>query len=103
MASEDPLSFMRDFYSIVQGFPLRVLSEKQLRMRFFPYTLKESVKTWFMTLTPGLLTNWLEAYKKFIGKFYFHQKTANLRSKIVSFNQESGEAFHEVWDRFKMA
>lgn len=33
MTEEDPLSFIRDFYSTVQEFLLGVLSEEQLRMK----------------------------------------------------------------------
>ena len=102
MASEDPLNFIRDFYSIIQSFPLSNLTEDQLKMRCFPYTLKDAAKTWFMTLTPGSLTTWEMVYNKFISKFYSHQKTKALRSEICTFNQDMGEPFHEAWDRFKM-
>ena len=102
MASEDPLNFIREFYSIVQTFPLSNLTEEQLRLRCFPFTLKDAAKTWFMTLTPGSLNTWEEVYNKFIAKFFTHQKTKMLRQEIANFNQEVGEPFHEAWDRFKM-
>lgn len=57
---------------------------------------------WFLTLTSGSLATWSDVYKKFIEKFFSHQKMAELRTKIISFNQESGEAFYDAWDRFKM-
>nr|GMD16188.1 TMV resistance protein N-like [Ipomoea batatas] len=66
-ASEDALTFIRDFYGIVQHFPLNDLTEDALRMRCFPYTLKDAAKTWFMSLTPGSLQTWPEVYNKFIG------------------------------------
>ncbi len=102
MACEDPLNFIREFYSIVQTFPLSNLTEEQLRLRCFPFTLKDAAKTWFMTLTPGSLNTWEEVYNKFIAKFFTHQKTKLLRQEIANFNQEVGEPFHEAWDRFKM-
>nr|GLL27316.1 uncharacterized protein LOC109169442 [Ipomoea trifida] len=101
-ASDDALTFIRDFYGIVQHFPLNDLTEDALRMRCFPYTLKDAAKTWFMTLTPRSLRTWSEVYNKFIGKFYSHAKTADLRSKIATFSQAEGEPFHEAWERFKM-
>nr|GLL44964.1 uncharacterized protein LOC109174985 [Ipomoea trifida] len=64
--SEDALTFIRDFYGIVQHFPLNNLTEDALRMRYFPYTLRDAAKTWFMTLTPGSLRTWSEVYNKFI-------------------------------------
>nr|GMD39458.1 uncharacterized protein LOC109169442 [Ipomoea batatas] len=101
-ANEDALTFIRDFYGIVQHFPLNDLTEDALRMRCFPYTLKDAAKTWFMTLTPGSLRTWPEVYNKFIGKFYSHAKTAELRRKIETFSQAEGEPFHEAWERFNM-
>nr|GLL41885.1 uncharacterized protein LOC109169442 [Ipomoea trifida] len=102
VANEDALTFIRDFYGIVQHFPLNDLTEDALRMRCFPYTLKDAAKTWFMTLTPGSLRTWPEVYNKFIGKFYSHAKTAELRRKIATFSQAEGEPFHEAWERFNM-
>nr|GMC77810.1 putative nucleotidyltransferase, Ribonuclease H [Ipomoea batatas] len=101
-ASEDALTFIRDFYGIVQHFPLNDLTEDALRMRWFPYTLKDAAKTWFMSLTSGSLRTWPEVYNKFIGKFYSNAKTAELRRKIATFSQADGEPFHEAWERFKM-
>nr|GMC64155.1 Retrotransposon gag protein [Ipomoea batatas] len=101
-ASEDALTFIRDFYGIVQHFPLNDLTEDALRMRCFPYTLKDAAKTWFMSLTLGSLRTWPEVYNKFIGKFYSHTKIAELRRKIATFSQAEGEPFHEAWERFKM-
>lgn len=39
---------------------------------------------------------------KFVGKFYSHAMTTNLRRQIPNFHQADGEPFHEAWDRFKI-
>ena len=96
--NEDPLIFIWDFYAIVQTFPLQGLTEDQLRMRCFPYTLKDKAKAWLMTLPPNSLASWEAAYDKFMGKFYSHQRTTKLRAKIATFAQMEGEPFHEAWD-----
>ena len=44
LASEDPVHFLREYYATVQTFPLHGLNEDQLRMRCFPYTLKDRAK-----------------------------------------------------------
>jgi len=100
MLNEDLLTFIRDFYATIQMFPLEDLIEDQLKMRCFFYTLKDKAKAWLMTLTPGFLTTWDTVYNHFIGKFYSHQKTAKVRSKIATFTQMEGEPFHEAWERF---
>ncbi|KAL5859059.1 hypothetical protein ACOSQ4_000355 [Xanthoceras sorbifolium] len=71
-------------------------------MRCFPYTMKDVAKQWLMTLPARSLCTWSAVYKKFMGKFYSHQKTAEIRNKIACFTQAEGESFHEVWDRYKL-
>ncbi|KAJ0035007.1 hypothetical protein Pint_25634 [Pistacia integerrima] len=71
-------------------------------MRCFPYTLNDRAKAWFMSLQPGSLTTWESVYNKFMGKFYSHQKTSNLRTMIAMFSQMEGKPFHEAWDKFKL-
>ncbi|CAA0811062.1 Unknown protein, partial [Striga hermonthica] len=101
LPSEDPLNFIREFYNVLNTFPLNGLNEDQLKMRCFPKTLKDRAKAWFMTLAPASLTTWTEVYTKFIGRYYSHQKTQELRSHIVLFAQLPSEPLHEAWERFK--
>ncbi|CAL8993219.1 unnamed protein product, partial [Prunus brigantina] len=58
LPNEDPLSHIKEFYNVVSGLPLQGVSEANLRMRVFPYTLKDRAKNWLMTLAPGSLTTW---------------------------------------------
>ncbi|CAA0812210.1 Unknown protein, partial [Striga hermonthica] len=101
LPNEDSLHFIREFYNVLQTFPLQGLNEDQLKMRCFPHTLKDRAKDWFMNLAPDSLTTWEQVYSKFIGKYYSHQKTQELRGQIVSFTQHPNEPFHETWERFK--
>ena len=48
LPSEDPLTFLREFYITIQTFPLNGLTADKLRMRCFPYTLKDRAKMWFI-------------------------------------------------------
>ena len=63
--------------------------------------MKDRAKVWLMTLPFNLLPPWEAVYDKFISKFYSHQKTTELQTKIVTFAQMEGEPLHEAWDRFK--
>ncbi|BFG25124.1 hypothetical protein CerSpe_113980 [Prunus speciosa] len=101
LPNEDPLAHIKEFYTVVCTLPLKDVSEANLRMRVFPYTLKDRAKTWLMSLAPGSLTTWDAVAKKFLEKFFSAQKTATLRSKIFNFSQHDGEPFNECWERFK--
>ena len=50
---DDLLTFLREFYTTVQTFPLHGLVEDELRMRCFPYTLKDKAKIWLINLSAG--------------------------------------------------
>ncbi|XP_038697987.1 uncharacterized protein LOC119995545 [Tripterygium wilfordii] len=102
LPNENPLTFMKEFYATVSTFPLQGVTEEQLKMRCFPYTLKDQAKFWLMSLTPGSFTSWDAIYNKFVGKFYSHQKTGAFRRQISTFTQVDGEPFHEAWERYKL-
>ncbi|KAI5343486.1 hypothetical protein L3X38_011362 [Prunus dulcis] len=101
LPNEDPLAHIKEFYDVVSGLPLQGVTEANLRMRVFPYTLKDRAKGWLMTLAPGSLTTWDAVAKKFLEKFFSTQKTATLRGQIFNFKQDDGEPFNECWERFK--
>ena len=92
---------MRSFYSVVENYPRNGLINEQLRLRCFPYTLKDRASAWWLAIPAGTLTSWSEIYEKFMAKFYSHTKTMNLRQLICTFVKGDDEPFHEAWDRFK--
>ena len=59
--NEDPLILIR-FYATVQTFPLQGLTKDQLRMRCFPFILKDRAKDSLMIFPPNSLTLWEAVY-----------------------------------------
>ncbi|CAL2238497.1 unnamed protein product [Prunus armeniaca] len=57
------------------------VTEEHLKMKVFPYTLKDKAKMWLSSLRPGLLTSWTEVQNKFLEKFFSTQKIDALRDK----------------------
>ena len=68
LTNGDPLSFIRKFYSVVQTFSLSGVSEDDLRMRCFPYYLKDCAKSWLLNLPKGSLRIWKDVYNIFMTK-----------------------------------
>ncbi|CAL9005375.1 unnamed protein product, partial [Prunus brigantina] len=100
LPNEDPLTHIKDIFNVVSSFPLTSVTEDQLRMRVFPYTLKDKAKYWLNSLKPGSLTTWGAIQKKFLEKYFSTQKTDMLRDKILLFAQQDDESFCEAWERF---
>ncbi|XP_008232773.1 PREDICTED: uncharacterized protein LOC103331871 [Prunus mume] len=100
LPNEDPLTHIKDIFNAVSSFPLTGVTEDQLRMRVFPYTLKDKAKYWLNSLKPSSLTTWGAIQKKFLEKYFSTQKTDMLRDKILLFAQQDDESFCEAWERF---
>ncbi|CAL2277584.1 unnamed protein product [Prunus armeniaca] len=98
---EEEMAGNNDDNRALEDYAQPGVSEANLRMRVFPYTLKDRAKNWLMTLAPGSLTTWDAVAKKFLEKFFSTQKTATLRAQIFNFKQDDGEPFNECWERFK--
>ncbi|CAL2238350.1 unnamed protein product [Prunus armeniaca] len=61
LSYEDPLAHIRDIFNMVSHIALTEgITKEHLRMKVFPYTLKDKAKTWLNSLRPGLLTSWTE-------------------------------------------
>lgn len=101
MENEDTLDFIEELCSIVHNFPFWAITEEQLRMKCFPFAMKDRVKTWYRSLPANSLNIWSDICKKFMLKFFPIKKTHELQSKIMHFSQERDEPFHEAWERFQ--
>ncbi|CAH9085226.1 unnamed protein product [Cuscuta epithymum] len=98
---ENPLNFITEFYGFIQGVPRNGLSEGDLRLKCFPYTLKGAARGWFLEQTPASYATWDEIYNVFISKYYTPTMTQELRQRIFNFKQQVGELFQDAWRRFK--
>ncbi|BBN70423.1 transposable element gene [Prunus dulcis] len=77
------------------------LDDEQIKMRLFPFSLKDKAKSWLYSLPNASIHTWEELSNKFLQKFFPAQKTNKIRKEILGFTQREGEAFHECWERYK--
>ncbi|KAI8560119.1 hypothetical protein RHMOL_Rhmol04G0231100 [Rhododendron molle] len=98
---EDPYQHIREFEEVLQSFVSVDAHLNQTRLRLFPFTLKDKVKTWFHSLKPQSLTTWGEVQDDFHKKFFLASQTKLLMDQIQNFKQREGEAFHQYWERYK--
>ena len=66
-------------------------------MKFFPATLRDRAKDWFLKLWKEL-TSWTEIEEEFLRKYYFVGKTTSVQKAIREFTQGMSETFHEAWE-----
>ncbi|XP_058216596.1 uncharacterized protein LOC131327445 [Rhododendron vialii] len=98
---EDPYMHVKDFLEICATFRFQNFSEESVKLRLFPFSLKDKAKAWLNSLPSGSITSWDILVKKFLLKFFSMSRTTTLRREITDFCQEEHEKFYESWERFK--
>lgn len=98
---EEPYAHLREFFSIADTYQVNNTTKDGVRLRLFPFSLKDQDKAWFTSLEPGSINSWSEMQSAFLDEFYSISKTAAIRNKIKSFRQIPGEQFHEAFSRLK--
>jgi hypothetical protein len=57
LSNENPYNFLIEFQTIYSTIKMVGITEDTLRMRLFPFSLKEKVKHWFQSLAPESITS----------------------------------------------
>ncbi|CAL2240576.1 unnamed protein product [Prunus armeniaca] len=98
---DDPHIHIKDFFAVCATMHNGGISDEAIRLRLFPFSLKERAKEWLYSLPSASITTWTALASKFLAKFFPAQKTNHIRKEIMGVQQLDGESFHEYWDRFQ--
>ena len=77
------------------------ISEEQVKLRTFLFSLADSAKEWLYYLPSGTVITWNKMKKLFLEKYFPASKAANIRKEICGIRQLNGESLYEYWERFK--
>ena len=70
------------------------ISEEQVKLRAFPFSLVDSAKEWLYYLSSGTVTTWNEMKKLLLEKYFPASKAANIRKEICGIKQLNGESLY---------
>ena len=101
LKDESPYDHLMEFEQACTTVKLHGLPEDGLKLRLFPFTLKDGARKWLLKLPPRSIHSWFELQEAFLSKFFPPSKAAKVRDSIVNFKHQSGDAFYETWERFK--
>ncbi|XP_057249215.1 uncharacterized protein LOC130590682 [Beta vulgaris subsp. vulgaris] len=76
------------------------VSEDAIRLRLFPFSLRDRAKEWLRDEGVGTFDTWGKLAKAFLVKFLGQEKTAKLRNELATFEQHDDESLYEAWRRF---
>ncbi|KAL4385988.1 hypothetical protein GQ457_09G017520 [Hibiscus cannabinus] len=99
--NENARHHLKSFLEICNSFKIHGVSNDVLKLKLFPYSLRDKAKTWLNNLQPGSLQSWTQLCRSFLAKFSYTIMTVHLRNQITSLMQEDDEAMHEAWERYR--
>ncbi|KAJ9538092.1 hypothetical protein OSB04_030825 [Centaurea solstitialis] len=82
-------------------FHIPGVAEDAVRLRLFPFTLRDRAKAWINSFRPNSLITWNVLAEKFLQKYFPPTRNVKLRNGIILFRQGEDETFSEAWERFK--
>ena len=101
LPGENPHKHLQEFHIVCISMKPPGITEEQIKMRAFPFSLKDAAKDWMHFLPPGSITTWNGMKQKFLEKFFPASRAASLRKEICGIKQNHGESLYEYWERFK--
>ena len=99
--NEDPNKHLKEFHIVCSSFMPQGISEDQVKLRAFPFSLDDRAKDWLFYLPPGSVDTWTDMVQLFLERFFPASRAANLRREICSIKQNDLETLYEYWERFK--
>ncbi|RVW76607.1 hypothetical protein CK203_048711 [Vitis vinifera] len=100
MENENPYTHIKDFEEVCHTLHEGNTSIELMRLKLFPFTLKDKAKLWFNSLRPQSIRSWLELQTTFLKKFFPTHCTSGLKRQITNFVALDNEKFYACWERY---
>ncbi|XP_021629666.1 uncharacterized protein LOC110627626 [Manihot esculenta] len=98
---EDPHRHLKEFHVVCSSMRPQGVTEEQIKLRAFPFSLADNAKDWLYYLPPGSVTTWGEMVKLFLDQFFPASRASAIRREISGIKQKETETLHDYWERFK--
>ncbi|KAL6332895.1 hypothetical protein AAG906_019407 [Vitis piasezkii] len=86
MESENPYAHIKEFEDVCNTFQEGGASIDLMRLKLFPFTLKDKAKIWLNSLRPRSIRSWTDLQAEFLKKFFPTHRTNGLKRQISNFS-----------------
>ncbi|GJT37754.1 DNA-directed DNA polymerase [Tanacetum coccineum] len=101
LAGEDPHKHLKEFHVVCSIMKPREVTEEQIKLRTFPFSLADKATDWLYYLPSGSITTWDEMKQQFLEIFFPTSPAANIKKGICRIRLFNGETLYKYWERFK--
>ncbi|KAK8492425.1 hypothetical protein V6N11_027784 [Hibiscus sabdariffa] len=100
LSNESPHKHLAEFHMVCSSMKPEGVSEDQIKLRAFPFSLAGLAKEWLFYLPPNSITSWAEPSRAFLDRFFPAMEASELRRSILGIQQKDYETLYEYWERF---
>ena len=100
LSSEDPINHLEAFEEICVALKASDVSDDDMKLRAFSFSLKDKAKDWYYSLAAASITSWTALKKKFLDKYFPPTKSNMLKKQISNIEQGSDESLYEYFERY---
>ncbi|XP_022856962.1 uncharacterized protein LOC111378029 [Olea europaea var. sylvestris] len=101
LESESPYLHLKEFEEVCATFNDQTCPNEIVKLKLFPFSLKDKAKTWLNSLKPKSIGTWQEMQSEFLKKFFPAHKTNALKRQIQNFSQKTNEVYFQCLERFE--
>jgi hypothetical protein len=98
--NESAMEYMNELSTLSNLFSDDIKLRTYFISKIFPFSLKDSAKTWFNNLSPGSIHSPIALVNAFFQKYFPASAQHDVVHKIFDFEQGKGEILSESWTRF---
>ena len=102
LPSEDAATHLNNFVDLCDMQKKRDTDNDIAKLKLFPFSLRESAKTWFSSLPRNSIDSWNKCKDAFISKNFPPAKIISLRNDIMIFKQLDHEHVAQAWERMNL-
>ncbi|KAK8665054.1 hypothetical protein V6N13_005229 [Hibiscus sabdariffa] len=89
LPSESPHKHLTEFHLVCSSMKPQGVSEDQIKLRAFPFSLSGIAKEWLFYLPSNSITTWTNLNKKFLDRFFPAAKASEIRRSILGIKQKA--------------